>query len=234
LDRKPPRQYQAFCRPDKFLAVSQFIADDLLQQYPNIDKNNIEILPHVAVDSDPFISFKETQGTLSQAVLASGRLVKRKNFGLFVKCAKRCPEVTFILVGEGPELKRLEAETVGLPNLAIMNYFTRRDYARLLSNCFVYVLTSLYEGYPTVVFEAMAMGIPVLANPIPALDNIVVDEKSGLYFSSPEEFAEKLRLLIHNPKMYHEIKKNARSHVESMPTKKEIASKFVAVYEELL
>ena len=83
-------------------------------------------------------------------------------------------------------------------------------------------------------FEAMAMGTPVLAYPIPALNNLVVDGTTGLYFSTAQEFAEKLSLLLCNHEMYSEIRKNARSHVELMPTKKQIASKFVEVYEGLL
>jgi len=217
----------------KFLAVSQFIADDLLRQYPNVDKNNIEILPHVAVDSDPYISFNEKSQS-NGTVLASGRLVKRKNFGLLIECAKTCPNVTFILVGEGPQFEWLTVESVDVPNFYVTDYLSRRDYINLLSNSLVYVLTSKYEGYPTVVFEAMNCGTPVLSTRIPSVEEMIVEGKSGLFFSSPEEFADKLRLLIHNDEMYREIRENARSHVESMPTKKEIASKFVAVYEELL
>lgn len=216
----------------KFLVVSQSIASDLLQQYPNVNKNDVEILHHVAVDSDPSISFSEnSHGT---AVLASGRLVKRKNFGLFVECAKVCSEWSFVLVGDGPELEWLMVKSIMLPNLFVTKYLPRTDYAHLLSKCFVYVLTSKYEGYPTVVFEAMATGTPVLAYPIPALDDLVVDGKTGLYFSTPEDFAEKLRWLVQNHETYHEIRKNARTHIEAMPTKKEIANKFVKVYEGLL
>lgn len=220
----------------KFLVVSQFIADDLLRQYPDVDKNDVEVLPHVAVDSDPFISFKKEKscGVITpdtETVLASGRLVKRKNFGLLVECAKKCPNIAFILVGEGPEFEWLK--NVNLPNLRVTNYLTRKDYIHLLSNSFAYVLTSQYEGYPTVVFEAMACGIPVLSLRIPSVEEMIVDGETGLFFSGVEEFAEKLRL-IQDSELYHEIRKNARAHVESMPTKKEIASKFVEVYEELM
>lgn len=216
----------------KFVVVSPHIANDLLRHYPNVDKNKIEILPHVAVDSDPFITFKE-KPLHTEIVLASGRLVKRKNFGLLIECAKRCPNISFVLVGEGPELKKLETKSKRLHNFSINAYLPRKDYVNLLSNSLVYILTSKYEGYPTVVFEAMVAGTPVLANPIPALGDMIIDEKTGAYFSSPREFAEKLAMLIDNRELYFSIQRDARNYVETMPTTKEIALKFVQIYEEL-
>lgn len=227
-------EHQTIKKTDKFITVSPSIADDLLRQYPHVDKNKIEILPHIAVDSDRFISFKE-KWFFTETILASGRLVKRKNFKLFIDCAKRCPSMNFVLIGEGSERKKLIAKSKELPNFLLHKYLSRKEYGDLLSNSLAYVLTSKYEGYPTVVFEAMIAGTPVMAKPIQALNNMLIDGKTGMFFSSPEEFAEKLKMLVRdNRELYFSIQRNARKYVEAMPTTKQIASKLVAVYEELI
>ena len=108
----------------------------------------------------------------SRRVLAAGRLVPQKGFDLLIKafslCAESNAEWTLTIIGAGPlrgELESLSA-SFGLSGrvsftgevASIGDYFRQAD---------LFVLPSRYEGFPMVLCEAMAHGLPVIATDCP-------------------------------------------------------------------
>ncbi|ABF41731.1 glycosyl transferase, group 1 [Candidatus Koribacter versatilis Ellin345] len=112
-------------------------------------------------------------------VLHVGRFAPVKNHALLVKIAERAIrqrlEVVFVLVGDGPLRSQLELEVCarGLGR-AFRFAGVRDDVARLLRAADVFVLPSLYEGFPLAYVEAQAAGLPcVISDAItPAADLI--------------------------------------------------------------
>lgn len=100
-------------------------------------------------------------------VLSVGRLVPEKDFPTLIDAfakllSKR--EARLLILGEGPERPRLEGLTrelgiedcVGLPGFA-------EDAAAYMAKADVFVLSSVHEGLPTVLIEALGTGIPVVS-----------------------------------------------------------------------
>ena len=79
--------------------------------------------------------------------------------------AQRHPQVHFLLVGDGPLRPQVESL---IAELGLQQRFTlaglRRDPARMFSAIDIFLLTSLWEGLPRVLPQALAMGVPVVAN----------------------------------------------------------------------
>ena len=75
------------------------------------------------------------------------------------------PEVRFLLVGDGPLRQEVEAQITqaGLAERTVLTGL-RRDVPRLMAAMDIFLLTSLWEGLPRVLPQAMAMGLPVIAN----------------------------------------------------------------------
>ena len=79
--------------------------------------------------------------------------------------AEHIPDCHFLLVGDGPLRDQVEEQLsmTGIRSRTIMTGL-RRDVPQLLSAMDVFLLTSLWEGLPRVIPQAMAMEVPVIAN----------------------------------------------------------------------
>ena len=90
------------------------------------------------------------------------------------------PSARFFLAGEGPLLGQLQAQasTLGLGSRFVFAGF-RRDVARMLSAFDLVVFPSLWEGTPLTVFEALAMGKPVIATDADGLSDVLTDGRDA-------------------------------------------------------
>ena len=93
----------------------------------------------------------------------------------------RHPAVRFFIVGEG-ELKatlREQATALGLGDRLVFSGF-KRDVAAALSALDIVVFPSLWEGTPLTVFEALAMGKPIVATDADGLLDVLTDRQDAL------------------------------------------------------
>jgi len=90
------------------------------------------------------------------------------------------PDVVFVLVGDGPMRSRVERaiRDHGLGGRFRM-LGLRRDVSELLSGMDVFLLTSLWEGLPRALVQAMAVGVPVVATAVDGSSEIVLEQETG-------------------------------------------------------
>ncbi len=90
------------------------------------------------------------------------------------------PDAKFIMIGDGPLRNKLcaLAGKLNLGNrLALAGW--RNDIPLVLCALDIFVLTSLWEGLPIAVLEAMAAGVPVVATDTGGIKEAVLDDKTG-------------------------------------------------------
>jgi len=116
-----------------------------------------------------------------------GRISKEKDLNSFLQIAKNIlaviPESRFLIVGEG-----LENEIMSLKNkvtelgLNDSMIFTghRTDLRNIYSGLDIFVMTSLTEGLPNTVLEAMAMQVPVVATKVGGVPELIKNGRSGI------------------------------------------------------
>lgn len=116
---------------------------------------------------------------------AVGRLSVEKAFDLLVRVADellhRGMDIRLLIVGEGNERPRLESlvSTLGREDrIQLLGY--RADTAAIYQAMDVFVLSSLREGLPNVLLEAMALEVPVVATRIAGVPRLVQHEANGL------------------------------------------------------
>ncbi len=95
--------------------------------------------------------------------------------------AAQRPDVTFLLVGHGPEeaLVKQHIERLGLQERVRLPGF-RPDGRRLLGLMDVYLMSSEFEGLPVALLEAMALGKPVVATAVGGIPELVRPGVDGL------------------------------------------------------
>lgn len=98
-------------------------------------------------------------------MLFVGRFVEKKGVRVLRELATRLPECTFHMVGSGPE----NPDKWGLANVKILGRKSRSELASLYAATDALILPSAGEGFPLVIQEAMACGLPVVCGTESAL-----------------------------------------------------------------
>jgi glycosyltransferase involved in cell wall biosynthesis len=139
----------------------------------------------------------------------------------FVDAAARVaaarPEVQFVMVGDGELRPAVEARAraVGLEGrLHLLGW--RRDVPDLMAALDIVVLTSLWEGLPRVVPEAIAAGRPVVATAVDGTAEILRDGDNALVASPGDKvgIAERIERLLADPMLGSRLVEKARPLLE--------------------
>lgn len=123
------------------------------------------------------------------------------------------PTVRYLLVGDGPHRPALEqqARELGLADRVVFAG-AREDVPRLLAAADIFVLPSLTEALPTVVAEAMAAGLPIVATTVGGIPEMVRHGEAALLVppSDPEALAAAVLRLLANPRQASAMGRSGR------------------------
>jgi glycosyltransferase involved in cell wall biosynthesis len=140
-------------------------------------------------------------GTRRPRLVAVGRLKAPKDFLTLVRAVAELPAraCELVVVGDGPDREELEAEIrdLGLDG-DVRLLGERSDVAELLAGADAFVLSSVSEGMPISVLEAMAAGLPVVATQVGGVPELVADGETGFLVppGEPQALADALRRLL--------------------------------------
>jgi glycosyltransferase involved in cell wall biosynthesis len=119
-------------------------------------------------------------------VLSVGRFVPIKNMALLVDAFARLRQLDaaahLLLVGEGPEQRALQQQTVRLgvaDAVTFAGYIPQEQMAPYYRAADVFALASEFDNSPNVVLEAMACGLPVVSTDVGGVAEYVIDERGG-------------------------------------------------------
>lgn len=111
-------------------------------------------------------------------------------FRAFARVRARHPEVRLCLVGDGPEEARLKDWVARHPEGAGIDFFPGRpDVRHFYAQARIFVLSSVREGQPNVLLEAMSSGLPVCATAVGGIPRLVRDGESGLLCPAGDDAA---------------------------------------------
>ena len=183
-----------------------------------------------SVQVDPAVKRKELGLPEEGPVIVTvGRLVPIKGHEWLLRAAPRVlaefPHATFVLIGEGPLLSRLQqlAEELGIGR-RVMFLGVRQDVPECLAAFDLFAFPSLNEGMGRALIEAMAVGLPVVATRVGGIPDVVADGKTGVLVPPQDDavLADALLGLLRDPsrrQMYGQAARRSmdvRFDVESM------------------
>jgi len=126
----------------------------------------------------------------------------------------RHPRVRVFIVGEGELQGALEAQAqaLGLGDRLVFSGF-QRDVAKALSALDLLVFPSLWEGTPLTVFEALAMGKPIVATDADGLMDVLADGRDALVVHKRDSaaLAQAVCMLIEQPQLASALAAGART-----------------------
>ncbi|MFC1517569.1 glycosyltransferase family 4 protein [Candidatus Margulisiibacteriota bacterium] len=150
-----------------------------------------------------------------------GRLAPVKNHHLLIPIMqavqkKQQGQVKLVIIGNGELEEQLKGlvKDAGLENVILFSSW-QKDLAKVYPDLDLVILTSLNEGTPVTLIEAMACGIPVISTDVGGVGDVVKNGESGILENkeNTEKFAEDIIELLSNNELREKYIKNAKKHV---------------------
>lgn len=165
----------------------------------------------------------------------------RKGHKYAIEVAKRLvvnnPNVKFIFVGDG-NLKNdlmIDVKKNGLDkNIIFTGYLN--EVERVFAVCDIILLTSLWEGLPQVLVQAVAASRPIISFDVEGVREIVVDGKNGIIvpIKNVDCLVDKIKYLISNPEKAILMGKEGRALIGDRWKIERMIEQTVSIYEKLI
>ncbi len=227
LSRRPHQQLESWALRygvRAVIGVGQAVAE---AHQARVGRKPIIVIPNAVETTLPTLSMKERTALRTELVgdanrpliISVGRLTKPKNLAdlltAFAKLRVTHPTAALIIAGDGGLRQALarQIQTLNLTGHAIL-LGARSDVPRLLLASDIFASSSLWEGLPVAVLEAMAASLPIVATSVGELPQLIV-KGTGLIVPprKPAALAEALRTLLDNPSLRESFGMAARAKV---------------------
>ncbi len=193
---------------DAYIVLTQFAKEIFAQN--GLPPEKLYVKPNF-VDPDP--------GTVSPALkpyaVFAGRLSHEKGASVLLAAwGLLKTSIPLRIVGDGPERMALEqqAKQAGV-DVEFLGRLSNERSREVIRSAGLLVLPSVwYEGLPMVLVESYACGVPVLGSRLGAIEELIEDGQTGLYFAAgdPEDLAEKATWLFEHPDEMTRMGRTAR------------------------
>jgi len=214
---------------DRFIVATEFSKSKYVQA--GISSEKIMVLPHFVEEPSHHASSKE------EYALYAGRLSQEKGVDLLLKAWEQIKDIPLYIVGGGPKQKEMEdfIKIKGLANVKMLGFLESAEYTKILAQAkFLVVPSVCYENFPRVVVEAYACGVPVLANRLGTMEEIVEEGMTGMLFSGAQDLAAKAREIVKDKNKYAQLSANTRQAYEKKYTSQRHYEQLIGIYEGMI
>lgn len=199
---------------DSILTLTQSLRRELALTYRVARTEKITVLP-LGLDLAPFAAAPRKTGTFraqygippdAPLVGTAGRMVPVKNQSLFLEAAAQVrakrPDARFVMIGDGELRDDLERQ---IDNLGLRGFVKitgwLSDMPAAYADMDVFALSSINEGTPVTVIEALSAGCPVVATHVGGIPDLLEGGRFGTLVSSGNvhAFAQSILDALENP-----------------------------------
>ncbi|WP_460165050.1 glycosyltransferase [Thermostilla marina] len=230
---------------DRVLAVGNQVAEALVKN-EGIPARRIEVV-YNGVDTAAIATAAESRNLVRRRLGIDGdapvavqvaRLDPIKDhltaLEAFRHVRSRFPQARLMIVGDGPQRNTIERFIVEHTlDQAVMLLGMRRDVPQLLAAADVFVLSSLSEGIPVTVIEAMAAGLPTVVTNVGGLPEVVTRETGILVPArDPRAMGEAVAALFADPDRRATLGAAGRERARTLFDERAMHARYAAVLKE--
>lgn len=164
------------------------------------------------------------------------RLHPVKGLDALLDAVALLPQVRVLIVGDGPERARLEAQAarLGIADRVHLPGFqaNARDHLTAMD---IFILPSHAEGFPLSIVEAMLAELPVVATPVGSVAEAVIDGETGLLVATGDTDGLRAAIarLAADDRLRHQFGAEGRRRAAAEFTDTKMANAYRSLYEEL-
>ncbi|MDH3745758.1 MAG: glycosyltransferase [Acidobacteriota bacterium] len=215
----------SYRRADQIIAVSEGVADDLESKL-KLSREKIEVLYNPVVDSEMLAQAREPLSHVwledgMASILAVGRLVPQKDYPTLIRAFKQVRaerSARLIILGDGPLKSELQGliEAQGLAQDVELAGFDANPF-KYMSRATVFALSSIHEGLPGALIQAMACGAAVVSTDCPSGPSEIIENGIDGYLVPIRDdgaLASRIVQLLDQPELRRELAAGARLSAE--------------------
>lgn len=226
-----PIERSAMCRADKVIAVSQFVANTAKQTLVNVPMQVI----YNGIDTEVFKPGNRVyQEGEPFRLLYVGSWMARKGVDLLAPIMRELGDGFELHYTGGPASQKYKADMP--PNMKDIGRLNGdSEVAAAMKNADALLFPSRSEGFGLVVAEAMACGLPVIANESSLLQEIIMDGKTAIFcqLNDADAFSNTIKKLAKDTPLLESIKKTAPQIVKKRYNMGLILSSHADAYDVL-
>ena len=236
-----------FRKVNRIIAVANSVKKDVLKSNWFLSAKKLSVLEN-SIDykrfADVTVSKKDAKQMLGVPANAfvfgtTGRLAPTKGLSYlieaFAKLKAQMPSAHLVLIGDGwlkPELEKEGGRMQCKDSIHFLGY--RINIEALVKGIDVFVLSSIAEGMPRAILEAMAAGVPCVATKVGGIPEIINDENTGLLVPPKDStaLAQAMISLANIPKdRLEKLTKKAQNRVRQFYSHRIVREKLRRLYE---
>ena len=213
-----------------FICPSDYMRRQLIRG--GFPKEKVRVV-HYGIDTEAIASRYDHDGYM----LFVGRLSEEKGGETILQLAKMLPDITFKIVGSGPEHKKLHQKAKDYRNVEFLGFKMGDALLTLYQGAVAVLVPSrVEENFPLTILEAMAAGKPVIASDVGGIPEIVEDRANGILVKPLDlhGWTEAVMRIYHDSDYQKQLATHARFTVERRFRLKDHEEKILRIYQELM
>ena len=214
---------------DHYLCLTRFQRDVLVKE--GLPQDRVSVLTNPIEIQVPEQSVEMER----DSVLFVGRVSREKGIAPLFDAARVCSDIPFVVAGNWQAMP--EASELAPDNVTLLGAVPSQKLGTLYEKARIFVLPSVwYEGFPTVLLEAMSYGLPIICSRIGGLPEIVEDGKTGLLYEPGNitELTERIRMLWQNPALCRQLGDAGKRKLQEEYAADRLLDRLLVIYETVI
>ena len=214
-------EFRKFFGFDKIMVISEKIEQDFNNLTQNLEEKNKIVRIYNPLDTEEIVLKSQEARSKKQEArsknsnlgtqnpeptfVSVGTVFPQKGFDRLLKVHKRLLDEGFhhkiLILGDGYDFENIKdlQKALGVTETSTLFGFTDNPYPQI-KNADFYILSSRYEGFPTVLFEAITLKKNIIATDVSGVREMLDDGKLGLIIENSEQgIYDGMKKALQNP-----------------------------------
>ena len=214
---------------DVYIALTEFAQQKFIQGG----------LPEAKMVIKPNFVYPDPNPGMGQGgyALFVGRLASEKGINTLLAAWEQLGNgVPLKIVGDGPLAVQVDQATQRLPEIEWLGQLPKTQVLALMQSAQILLFPSLwYEGFPMVIAEAFAVGLPVVASNLGSMSSLIDPGRTGLHFcpGNPEDLAAQVEWVLTHPTALTQMRQESRAEFEAKYTAAQNYQILMEIYQQV-